>query len=108
MAAIEIAYTGSGKARRLVRTAVNGRPRNATGQARSNPGEMRAKVSAHLAAHPTAELTPHEIAKVIGHSAGAIANALDRLVALGEAVQTCERPRRFIAASGAEAATAAE
>jgi hypothetical protein len=102
MAAAETLYGGSGKARRLVRTAVNGRPRNATGQSRSNPGEMRAKVAAHLAAHPSVELTPHEISKVIGHSAGAIANALDRLVGLGEAVQMCERPRRFTAVPTAE------
>ncbi|TDD60129.1 MarR family transcriptional regulator, partial [Actinomadura darangshiensis] len=82
----ETIYAGSGKARRLVRAAANGRPRTASGRARSNPGELRGKVAAHLAAHPGAEFTPHEIGKVVGHSAGAIANALDRLVALGEAV----------------------
>ncbi|MGP4029711.1 MarR family transcriptional regulator [Actinomadura sp. 3N407] len=98
LAVAETIYTGSGKARRLVRAAANGRPRTASGRARSHPGELRGKVAAHLAAHPGAEFTPHEIGKVVGHSAGAIANALDRLVALGEAVTTCERPRRFSAA----------
>lgn len=95
----ETIYTGSGRARRLVRAAANGRPRTSSGRARSHPGELRGKVAAHLAAHPGAEFTPHEIGKVIGHSAGAIANALDRLIAQGEAMATCERPRRFTAAT---------
>jgi hypothetical protein len=56
---------------------------------------MRAKVAAHLDAHPGAEFTPHEVAKVIGHSAGAVSNALDRLAEAGEAELVCERPRRF-------------
>ncbi|MFV2214149.1 MarR family transcriptional regulator [Actinomadura sp. LOL_016] len=56
---------------------------------------MRAKVAGHLAAHPGAEFTPHEVAKVIGHSAGAVSNALDRLAEAGEAVLVCDRPRRF-------------
>lgn len=93
--AVETVYTGSGKARRLVRAAANGRRRTASGRARSQPGELRRKVADHLDAHPGAEFTPHEIGKVIGHSAGAVANALDRLVGDGEAEQTCERPRRF-------------
>lgn len=97
LAAVEGAYSGSGKARRLVRTAAHGRPRNASGKPRSAPGEMRAKVAAHLTAHPGAAFTPHEIAKVIGHSAGAVSNALDRLTEAGEAELVCERPRRFTA-----------
>lgn len=97
LAAVEGAYSGSGKARRLVRTAAHGRPRNASGKPRSAPGEMRAKVAAHLTAHPGATFTPHEIAKVIGHSAGAVSNALDRLTEAGEAELVCERPRRFTA-----------
>jgi hypothetical protein len=56
---------------------------------------MRAKVAAHLTAHPDASFTPHEVAKVIGHSAGAVSNALDRLAEAGEAELVCERPRRF-------------
>ena len=50
---------------------------------------------AHLDAHPGGEFTPHEIHKVIGHSSGAIANALDTLVKLGEAELATEKPRRF-------------
>lgn len=98
LTAVETVYGGSGKVRRLVRTAAHGRPRNASGEARSQPGEMRAKVAAHLTAYPGSEFTPHEIAKVIGHSAGAVSNALDRLTESGAAELVCERPRRFTAA----------
>ncbi|TDE22965.1 hypothetical protein, partial [Actinomadura sp. 6K520] len=94
---VEAVYTGSGKARRLVRAAAGGRRRTVSGRARSQPGELRRKVADHLTGYPGSEFTPHEIGKVIGHSAGAVANALDRLVNDGEAEQTCERPRRFIA-----------
>ncbi|MFI0354230.1 MarR family transcriptional regulator [Actinomadura sp. 9N407] len=104
LAAVEAVYGGSGKTRRLVRAAANGRPRNASGDPRSQPGEMRAKVAAHLAAHPGAGFTPHEVAKVIGHSAGAVSNALDRLVDKGRAELVCERPRRFTTVPAAEGA----
>lgn len=108
LAAAESIYAGSGKARRLVRIAASGRPRSkATGRPRSHPGELRAKVVAHLTGHPGKEFTPHEIGKVINHSAGAVANALDRLVELGHAVVTCDRPRRFTAATAADGTEAA-
>ncbi|CNG14164.1 MarR family [Mycobacterium tuberculosis] len=95
LSAAEGAYSGSGLVRRLVRAAANGRPRTASGAPRSAPGEMRAKVAGHLTGHPGAAFTPHEIAKVIGHSAGAVSNALDRLTEAGEAELVCDRPRRF-------------
>ena len=97
LTAVEGVYSGSGKARRLVRVAANGRPRTASGAPRSAPGEMRGKVAGHLTGHPGAAFTPHEIAKVIGHSAGAVSNALDRLTETGEAELVCDRPRRFTA-----------
>jgi len=110
LAAAEAIYGGSGKARRLIKTAANGHRRGASGAARSHPGELRAKVAGHLAAYPDSEFTPHEVGTAIGHSAGAVANALDRLTGLGEAVLTCDRPRRFTApdpdAEMAAAATA--
>jgi Fic family protein len=59
------------------------------------PGGLRDKVLAHLVAHPGSEFTPHEIHKVLGHSSGAIANALDTLVKLGEAEVATDKPRRF-------------
>ncbi|GLY86049.1 MarR family transcriptional regulator [Actinoallomurus iriomotensis] len=111
--AAETIYGDSAKARRLIKAAAKPRARSGSGQPRSHPGELRSKVAAHLAAHPGLQLTPHEIGKVIGHSAGAIANALDKLTEEGQAVLTCDRPRRFTttatetavgAASGAKAA----
>ncbi|GAA2278171.1 hypothetical protein GCM10010402_38480 [Actinomadura luteofluorescens] len=107
LAAVEGVYGGSGKVRRLVRAAANGRPRTASGAPRSAPGEMRAKVVGHLTAHPGAAFTPHEVAKVIGHSAGAVSNALDRLTEAGEAELVCDRPRRFTAATARPADRAA-
>ncbi|MEV4285469.1 hypothetical protein AB0K40_08175 [Nonomuraea bangladeshensis] len=59
------------------------------------PGGLREMVHAHLVAFPDKDFTPYEIGKVINRSSGAVANALDRLVNLGEAVLSCERPRRF-------------
>ncbi|GAA4617235.1 hypothetical protein GCM10023195_76840 [Actinoallomurus liliacearum] len=107
LAAAETFYAGSGKARRRVRAAAHRRRRGASGAAHAAPGQLREKVAGHLAAHPGKEFTPHEISKVIGHSAGAIANALDRLAALGQAIETCERPRRFAATQDTPASAAA-
>jgi hypothetical protein len=95
LTAVEGAYSGSGLVRRLVRAAARGPVRTASGRVRSQPGAMRAKVAAHLDAHPGAAFTPHEVAKVIGHSAGAVSNALDRLAEAADAELVCERPRRF-------------
>jgi hypothetical protein len=106
LTAAESIYGDSAKVRRLIKTAANHRPRSASGTARSHPGELRAKVAAHLAANPGLQLTPHEVAKAIGHSAGAVANALDKLTETGEAVMTCDRPRRFTATAAAAQADA--
>ena len=58
-------------------------------------GELRSSVAEVLAARPDLELSPVEIANVLGASAGAVANALDRLVTDGVATMACERPRKF-------------
>ena len=78
------------QARRSLKAAIGGRKAPAV-----RPGGLRDKVLAHLGAHPGAEFTPHEIHKVLGHSSGAIANALDTLVKLGDAEVATEKPRRF-------------
>jgi hypothetical protein len=95
--AAEAIYGDSAKMRRLIKTAIKPRPRNGSGNPHAHPGELRVKVAAHLMAHPGLQLTPHEIGKAIGHSAGAVANALDKLTESGQAVLTCDRPRRFTA-----------
>ena len=91
-------------ARRSLKTAIGGKKAPAV-----RPGGLRDKVLAHLAAHPYGEFTPHEIHKVLGHSSGAIANALDTLVKLGQAEVATDKPRRFrLAAQPAGAAPGAD
>jgi hypothetical protein len=94
----------AGQARRALKAAIGGRKTPAV-----RPGGLRDKVLAHLVAHPGGEFTPHEIHKVLGHSSGAIANALDTLVKLGEAEVATDKPRRFRrSAEQAEAAPGAD
>ena len=78
------------QARRSLKAAIGGRKAPA-----ARPGGLRDKVLAHLDEHPDGEFTPHEIHKVLSHSSGAIANALDTLVKLGEAELATDKPRRF-------------
>ncbi|MFB4285880.1 hypothetical protein ACBJ59_62255 [Nonomuraea sp. MTCD27] len=84
------------------------RPGGASGGGGSGvrPGALRDRVYAHLIEYPGKDFTPYEIGKVLDASSGAVANALDRLVNLGRAELTCERPRRF-ALTPTETATAA-
>ncbi|WP_084965371.1 hypothetical protein [Thermoactinospora rubra] len=72
---------------------------------RAAPRPLRPEVIAHLRAHPNADFTPGEIARVLDRSSGAVANALDTLVKSGEAVMTGERPARYRLAPAAQAGT---
>ena len=83
-------YEQAAQARRTVKAAAGGKKAPA-----ARPGGLREKVLAHLRDHPDKSFTPHEIHKVIGHSSGAIANALDTLVKHGDAELATEKPRRF-------------
>ncbi|WP_336215057.1 MarR family transcriptional regulator [Nonomuraea sp. LPB2021202275-12-8] len=69
--------------------------RSAGSGATARPSGLRDRVLNHLAEHPGKDFTPYEIGRVLDSSSGAVANALDRLVSLGQAELTCERPRRF-------------
>ncbi|MGP3917750.1 hypothetical protein [Nonomuraea sp. 10N515B] len=71
------------------------------------PGALRDRVHAHLTEYPDKDFTPYEIGKVLDASSGAVANALDRLVNLGQATLTCERPRRFALTPNASCADTA-
>lgn len=75
---------------------------------RLGQGELRRQVAAHLAATPGAH-TPGQVARALGsRSAGAVANALETLVASGHAAQVSAKPRRFTAtATTSDAARAA-
>ncbi|MEU8056018.1 MULTISPECIES: helix-turn-helix domain-containing protein [Microbispora] len=66
-----------------------------TGAGGARPGHLRDRVLSHLLDHPGKDFTPYEIGRVLESSSGAVANALDRLVGLGQAELTCERPRRY-------------
>jgi hypothetical protein len=100
LAGMDEIYEQAAQARRALKAATSGRKAPAV-----RPGGLRDKVLAHLVANPGKEFTPHEIHKVNGHSSGAIANALDTLVKLGQAEVATEKPRKFrLAAQPAEAA----
>ena len=104
LAGLDEIYEQAAQARRSLKAAIGGRKAPAV-----RPGGLRDKVLAHLDAHPGGEFTPHEIHKVLSHSSGAIANALDTLVKLGEAEVATEKPRRFRrAAQPADAAPEAD
>lgn len=58
-------------------------------------GGLRGLVADHLAQHPAEDFSPTQLANALGRSSGAVANALDRLVEHGAAVQTSTAPRRY-------------
>ncbi len=67
---------------------------------RLGKGELTGMVAAFLRNNP-GEHSPSAVAKALGgRSAGAVGNALGRLVASGDATQTSDRPRRYRAAAG--------
>ena len=104
LAGLDEIYEQAAQARRALKAAIGGRKAPA-----ARPGALRDKVLAHLDEHPDKEFTPHEIHKVLNHSSGAIANALETLVKHGEAEVATEKPRRFRrAAQPAEAAPEAD
>ena len=95
LAATDALCATAGQSRRLLKAAASGRkPRGATSPA-ARPGQLRDLVAAHLAANPDADFTPHAIGRVLSRSSGAVANALDRLTALGQAQLTSDKPRRY-------------
>lgn len=60
-------------------------------------GGLRGMVEDWLRDHPSEEFSPNAIGKALGRSSGAVANALDKLVAAGYAAQTQDKPKRFTA-----------
>jgi hypothetical protein len=99
----EQVYAGAVNVRRLIKVALSAKPGGATRMPR---GGLREKIAAHLAAHSGSEFSPYELSRVLGHSSGAVVTALDKLVQLGMAVQTSERPLRFASSSASSSATA--
>ncbi len=58
-------------------------------------GGLRGLVADHLAQHSAEDFSPTQVANALGRSSGAVANALERLVEHGSAVQTSTSPRRY-------------
>lgn len=63
----------------------------------ARPGELQDKVATLLADHPGREFTVTEVAKDLGHSGGAVGNALKTLAADGRITETSTSPRRYAA-----------
>jgi len=63
--------------------------------ARLGKGELRAQVEAHLREHSDQTWTPSAIAKVLNRSAGAIANACEKLQQTEAVMSFEDKPRRF-------------
>jgi hypothetical protein len=87
LAALEAAREQAACGRRAVKAAASGRRAPAT-----RPGALRDPVEEHLRKFPDAAFTPHQVGKVLTRSAGAVANALDKLVSLGVAQMVTDKP----------------
>lgn len=77
-------------------SAVCGHASAKEGVVRLGRGELRQLVLDHVRRHPD-EVSPAQLSKVLGHSAGAISNVLVKLAVGGEVVETSDRPRRYAA-----------
>jgi len=62
---------------------------------RLGKGELGAMVLDYLRNHPDDEVGPTVVARALGRSQGAVANALTKLAASGHAEVTSEAPRRY-------------
>jgi hypothetical protein len=73
----------------------------------TRPGALRDLVEEHLRKFPGTAFTPHQVGKVLTRSAGAVANALDKLVSLGTAEMVTDKPRTYRLAAAVPASEAA-
>ena len=90
LAALEAAREQAAQGRRAVKAAASGRRAPST-----RPGALRNLVEEHLRKFPDAAFTPHQVGKALTRSAGAVANALDKLTALGTAQMITDKPRTY-------------
>ncbi len=98
LAALDAAREQAASGRRVLKAAASGRHAPAT-----RPGALRDLVEEHLRKFPDAAFTPHQVGKVLTRSAGAVANALDKLTALGTAQMVTDKPRTYRLAPAAPA-----
>lgn len=78
-------------------TAPASAPSQPTGKAR--PGELRATIAKILGANPAGRYSVTELARLLGHSGGAVGNACETLVDRGEAERVGSKPRLYRATS---------
>ena len=90
LAALDTARDLAAQGRRVIKAAASGRRAPAT-----RPGALRDLVEEHLRKFPDTAFTPHQVGKVLTRSAGAVANALDKLVSLGTAQMVTDKPRTY-------------
>ncbi len=90
LAALEAAREQAACGRRVIKAAASGRRAPAT-----RPGALRDLVEDHLRKFPDTAFTPHQVGKVLTRSAGAVANALDKLTALDTAQMVTDKPRTY-------------
>jgi hypothetical protein len=90
LAALDTTRDLAAQGRRAVKAAASGRHAPAT-----RPGALRDLVEEHLRKFPETAFTPHQVGKVLTRSAGAVANALDKLVSLGVAQMVTDKPRTY-------------
>jgi hypothetical protein len=80
-------------------------PRASTWSPRpARPGALRDLVEEYLRKFPGTAFPPHQVGKVLERSAGAVANALDKLTALGTAQMITDKPRSYRLAPATPAA----
>ena len=96
--ALEAAREQAACGRRVLKAAAAGQRAPAT-----RPGALRDLVEEHLRKFPDVAFTPHQVGKVLTRSAGAVANALDKLVSLGAAQMVTDKPRTYRLAPAADA-----
>lgn len=77
---------------------------NTDGSKRLTSGGLGTLVRKHMEAHRGEDLSPSQVAKSLGRSSGAVANALDRLKVDGIVKRTSDKPRRYAAPKTAKAA----
>ncbi|MDQ1024700.1 nitric oxide reductase NorQ protein [Streptomyces umbrinus] len=68
------------------------------------PGELRARIAQALMANAAAQFSVTELARMLGHSGGAVGNACETLVCRGEAELVGSKPRMYRATSATAAA----
>lgn len=75
---------------------------------RLGKGALRGMVEDFLTEHPGEQFSPNKIGKELGRSAGAVFNALEKLVTSGWAVRTSDAPKRYTAKSSTNTSAAAD